>query len=455
MTSFDVDLFVIGGGSGGVRAARIAAGHGAKVMLAEEYRYGGTCVIRGCVPKKLLVHASRFPHAFNDAPGFGWHVGETTFDWPTLISNKNTEINRLENIYAENLELAGVSLVKSRAVIEDAHTVRILATGARIRAERILVATGAMPAIDTAIPGHELAITSNEAFNLPALPQRVLVIGGGYIAVEFAGVFAGLGAQTTIAYRGKTLLRGFDADVVAAVETAYAARGIALSSGRTVTCLARTEDGLAIEATLSDGTTTVYDIVMSAIGRRPNVAGLGLAAAGVQQKDNGAIVVDGFSRSSVPSIYAVGDVTDRTNLTPVAIREGHAFADTVFGGNSWQVDHTLVPTAVFSTPEIGTVGLTEAQAREKYGEVTIFRTSFRPLHAALAGSHERVLMKIVVETASDRVLGVHIVGEAAGEMAQLVGIAVTMGSTKADFDRTIAVHPTSAEELVTLRTPVI
>ncbi|MFC0217908.1 glutathione-disulfide reductase [Pseudochelatococcus lubricantis] len=454
MDTFDVDLFVIGGGSGGVRAARIAANHGARVMLAEEFRYGGTCVIRGCVPKKLLVYASRFAGEFADAAGFGWHVGETSFDWATLIRNKDAEITRLENIYAANLESAGVSIVRSRAVIEDAHTVRVLSTGARIRATTILVATGATPVRDASIPGIELAITSNEAFNLDTLPQRVLVIGAGYIAVEFAGIFAGLGARTSLVYRGEKLLRGFDEDVRTALETAYTARGIGLLAGRTVSGLGRAQDGSAIEVSLSDGTTMTVDAVLSAIGRRPNVGGLGLDAAGVALKPNGAIPVDGFSRTNVPSIYAVGDVTDRVNLTPVAIREGHAFADTVFGGKSWQVDHSVIPTAVFSTPEIGTVGLTEAQAREKHADVAIFRTSFRAMKATLSGGPERVLMKIVVDRASDRVLGVHIVGEAAGEMIQLAGIAVTMGATKADFDRTIAVHPSAAEELVTLRTPV-
>lgn len=454
MASFDVDLFVIGGGSGGVRVARIASGHGASVMLAEEYRYGGTCVIRGCVPKKLLVHASRFPAQFSDAAGFGWSVGETAFSWHTLIRDKDAEISRLEGIYAKNLESSGVKLVRSRAVIEDANTVRLLATGARIRARYILIATGGAPVIDTTLPGHELAITSNEAFNLTELPRRVLVVGGGYIGVEFAGIFDGLEADVSIAYRGKTLLRGFDADVVSTLEEAYKARGITLKPNRTLSRLSRADNDAPIDVTFSDGETGTFDIVLSAIGRKPNVAGLGLETVGVRQKANGAIEVDGFSRSSVPSIYAVGDVTDRANLTPVAIREGHAFADTVFGNKSWQVDHSIIPTAVFSTPEIGTVGLTEEQARKAHGDVSIFRTSFRPLQATLSGSSDRVLMKIVVDKSNDRVLGVHIVGEGAGEMAQLVGIAVTIGATKADFDRTIALHPTSAEELVTLRTPV-
>lgn len=454
MGSFDVDLFVIGGGSGGVRAARIAAGHGAKVMLAEEFRYGGTCVIRGCVPKKLLVYASRFPDSFADAAGFGWSVHDTAFDWPTLIRNKDAEISRLESIYSRNLEAAGVEIIKSRAVIEDAHTVRLMATGARIRARIILVATGGAPSREHAFPGAELAITSNEVFNLPYLPKKVLVAGAGYIAVEFAGIFAGLGSETAMVYRGDALLRGFDDDLREALGAAYKTRGIELLSSRTISNISRLSDDGTLKVRLSDGTDLTVDTVLMALGRKPNVSGLGLESAGVAQKANGAIIVDEFSRTNIPSIYAVGDVTDRINLTPVAIREGHAFADTVFGGKSWQVDHSIVPTAVFSTPEMGTVGLTEAQARAQFSEISIFRTSFRPMKATLSGGSDRVLMKIIVDKATDKVLGVHIMGEAAGEMIQLAGIAITMGATKADFDRTIAVHPSAAEELVTMRTPV-
>ncbi|NIX76955.1 glutathione-disulfide reductase [Microvirga terricola] len=452
MSDFDVDLFVIGGGSGGVRAARIAATYGAKVMIAEEYRVGGTCVIRGCVPKKLMVYASRFSDDFHDAAGFGWTVGPSSFNWPTLIRNKDLEIDRLESIYRSNLEKAGVEIVDSRAVIEDAHTVRILKTGARVRARYILVAVGAYPTLEPAIPGGELAITSNEVFHLEAQPKRILVIGGGYIAVEFAGVFAGLGSEVTLLHRGPKLLRGFDEDVRDALADAYAKRGIKLALSMTVTRLDKTPDGIA--ATLSDGSIVTVDQVLVATGRRPNTAKLGLENVGITLDAVGAIPVDAYSQTVIPSIYAVGDVTNRANLTPVAIREGHAFADTVFGDKPTSVDHDLIPTAVFSTPEIGVVGHSEAAAEERYGEIDVYKAVFRPMRATLSGAPDRVLMKMIVDKATDKVVGVHIVGHDAGEMIQLAGIAVTMGATKADFDRTIAVHPTAAEELVTMRTPV-
>ncbi len=453
MTDFDVDLFVIGGGSGGVRAARIAAGHGAKVMVAEEYRVGGTCVIRGCVPKKLMVYASRFPHDFHDAAGFGWSVGETRFDWATLIRNKDKEIDRLEGIYRANLEKAGVEIVDSRAVVEDAHTVHVLKTGARIRARYILVAVGAHPTLEPVIPGGELGITSNEVFHLESLPKRIMIIGGGYIAVEFAGIFHGLGSEVTLLHRGDKLLRGFDDDVRDALGEAYRQQGINLALGKTVHRLDKTTDGIA--ATLSDGSVVTVDQVLVATGRRPNTKGLGLDKAGITLDEVGAIPVDAYSRTLIPSIYAVGDVTNRANLTPVAIREGHAFADTVFGGKPTIVDHDLIPTAVFSTPEIGVIGCGEAAARDLYGDIDVYRTAFRPMKATLSGGSDRVLMKLIVDKATDKVVGVHIVGHDAGEMIQLAGVAVTMGATKADFDRTIAVHPTAAEELVTMRTPVV
>ena len=452
MGAFDVDLFVIGGGSGGVRAARIAAGYGARVMLAEEYRMGGTCVIRGCVPKKLLVYASRFRDEFEDAAGFGWTMPEARFDWATLIRNKDAEISRLENVYRGNLTGAGVEILDSRAVIEDQHTVHVLKTGARVRARYILVATGAHPTLDPPIPGGELAITSNEVFHLARFPERILVVGGGYIAVEFAGVFCGLGAQVTLLHRGDRLLRGFDEDIRAGLGEAYAKRGIDLRLKRTVERLERRGD--AIAARLSDGSEVVADTVLAAVGRRPNTAGLGLDMAGIDVDRAGAIPVDGYSQTLTPSIYAVGDVTNRANLTPVAIREGHAFADTVFGGRPTIVDHSLIPTAVFSSPEIGVVGLSEATARMR-GEVTVYKTSFRAMKATLSGRDERVFMKLIVDAATDKVLGVHVMGEGAGEIIQSVGIAVTMGATKADFDRTIAVHPTASEELVTMRTPFV
>ncbi|MGO4388800.1 glutathione-disulfide reductase [Microvirga sp. 2YAF29] len=453
MSQFDVDLFVIGGGSGGVRAARIAAGYGAKVMIAEEYRVGGTCVIRGCVPKKLMVYASRFTDDFHDAAGFGWTLGEVKFDWATLIRNKDKEIDRLEGIYRTNLEKAGVEIVDSRAVIEDPHTVHLLKTGARIRARTILVAVGAHPTMDPPISGGELGITSNEVFHLEKLPERIMVVGGGYIAVEFAGVFAGLGSKVTLVHRGDKLLRGFDDDIRVALGEAYAQRGIDLALSRTLTRLDKTADGIA--ATLSDGSVVHVDQVLVATGRRPNTKGLGLDKAGIAVDEVGAIPVDAYSQTLTPSIYAVGDVTNRANLTPIAIREGHAFADTVFGGKPTIVDHELIPTAVFSTPEIGVIGYGEDAARTIYGEIDVYRTAFRPMKATISGGSERVLMKLIVEKATDKVRGVHIMGHDAGEMIQLAGIAVTMGATKADFDRTVAVHPTAAEELVTMRSPVV
>jgi glutathione reductase (NADPH) len=453
MSPFDIDLFVIGAGSGGVRAARIAAGYGAKVMIAEEYRVGGTCVIRGCVPKKLMVYASRYAHEFEEAAGFGWDVGEPRFDWATLIRNKDREIDRLEGIYRANLEKAGVEIVNSRAVIEDAHTIRVVKTGERIRARTILVAVGAHPTLEPVIPNGELAITSNEVFHLEELPRRIMIVGGGYIAVEFAGVFAGLGSEVTLLHRGDKLLRGFDNDVREALGAAYTQRGINLALGRTVTRLDRTPDGIA--AALSDGSTVTVDQVLVATGRRPNTTGLGLDTVGIAVDEVGAIPVDSYSQTLIPSIYAVGDVTNRANLTPIAIREGHAFADTVFGDRPTIIDHDLIPTAVFSTPEIGVIGCSEAAAWSRYGDIDVYKTAFRPMKATLSGAQDRVLMKLIVDKATDRVVGVHIVGHDAGEMIQLAGVAVTMGATKADFDRTVAVHPTASEELVTMRTPYV
>jgi len=450
MADFDTDLFVIGGGSGGVRAARIAAGYGARVMLAEEYRIGGTCVIRGCVPKKLLVYASRFSHEFEEAAGFGWTVEGTSFDWPTLIANKDKEIARLEAAYTANLTRSNVSIVKSRAVLEDAHTVRLLSDDRRIRAKHILIATGAWPGMGTGIAGIEHVISSNEAFHLTELPKRILIQGGGYIAVEFACIFAGLGSEVILVYRGENILRGFDDDVRTHLRTEMERRGIKVICKRIVESVEKVDHGLCVE--LSDHDDIVVDKVMFATGRRPNVKGLGLEAAGVRVNDKGAIEVDRFSCTSVPHIYAVGDVTDRIALTPVAIREGHAFADTVFGNRPTVADHVNVPTAVFSEPEIGVIGLTETQAREDFPRVDIYKTTFRTMKTAFLGGEARMLMKLIVDGASDRVLGCHIVGPDAGEMIQVLGIAIKMGATKADFDATMAVHPTLAEELVTMRT---
>jgi len=450
MADFDTDLFVIGGGSGGVRAARIAAGHGARVMLAEEYRLGGTCVIRGCVPKKLLVYASRFLHEFEDAAGFGWTVQGTSFDWSTLIANKDKEIARLEAAYTATLMRANVSIFKSRAVLEDEHTVRLLADDRRIRAKHILIATGAWPGLGTGIAGIEHVISSNEAFHLTELPKRILIQGGGYIAVEFACIFAGLGSDVTLVYRGENILRGFDDDVRTHLRTEMERRGIKVICKRIVEAVEEVDHGLCVE--LSDHDDIVVDKVMFATGRRPNVKGLGLEAAGVRVNDRGAIEVDQFSRTSAPHIYAVGDVTDRIALTPVAIREGHAFADTVFGNRPTAADHVNVPTAVFSEPEIGVIGLTETQAREDFHKVDIYKATFRTMKTAFLGGEPRMLMKLVVDGATDRVLGCHIVGPDAAEMIQVLGIAIKMGATKADFDATMAVHPTLAEELVTMRT---
>ena len=448
MADYDVDLFVIGAGSGGVRAARIASSHGAKVMCAEEYRVGGTCVIRGCVPKKLLVYASRFADEFEDAAGFGWTVPEPTFDWTHLIANKDREIARLEAAYKTTLERYKVELVKARAVIEDAHTVR-LGSGARIRAETILIATGAAPYFGAQIAGLEHVISSNEAFHLKELPKRILIQGGGYIAVEFAGIFNGLGSEVTLVYRGENILRGFDDDVREHLRSEMERRGIKIVTGQIVASVEKVEHGLAVE--LSNKESVVVDQAMFATGRKPNIKGLALEEVGVKLAEDGGIAVDEFSRTSVPSIYAVGDVTNRVNLTPVAIREGHAFADSVYGGMPTRVDHTNVPTAVFSEPEVGVIGLTEKQAAQSLAKVDIYKTTFRPMKATLSGRDTRVFLKLVVDGITNRVVGCHIVGPDAGELIQVIGIAVRMGATKADFDATMAVHPTMAEELVTMR----
>ena len=452
MREFDVDLFVIGGGSGGVRAARIAAGHGARVVVAEEYRMGGTCVIRGCVPKKLFVIGSHVRHEIEDAAGFGWTIPSATFDWSTLVANKDKEIARLEAAYTANVEKSGARIVKSRAVIEDAHTVRLLGSGETVKARYILVATGGAPNHGAAIPGIEHVISSNEAFHLEKLPKRIVIQGGGYIALEFAGIFAGFGSDVTVVYRGENILRGFDDDVRAHVRSEMEKNGITILTGSTVTKVDRHGDEFT--AHLSNGSSVACDKVMFAIGRHPSVANLGLEKAGVAiNPKNGGIAVDGFSRSSVESIYAIGDVTHRFNLTPVAIREGHAFADTVFGRREVKVDHANIPSAVFSQPEVGTVGLTEAEARAQYNRVDIYKATFRPIKATMSGRDTRVLMKLVVDGTSDRVLGCHIVGDGAAEIVQAVAIAVKMKATKADFDATMALHPTAAEELVTMRTP--
>ena len=404
MAEFDVDLFVIGGGSGGVRAARIAAGHGARVMVAEEYRMGGTCVIRGCVPKKLFVIGSHIRHEIEDAAGFGWSIGQVSFDWPTLVANKDKEIARLEGIYTTNVEKAGGHIVKTRAVLEDAHTVR-LATGEAVKAKYVLIATGSRPNHGPEIPGIEHVISSDEAFHLTELPKRIVIQGGGYIALEFACIFAGYGSDVTVVYRGDNILRGFDEDVRAHVRAEMEKQGITILTGCTITKVEKVERKAEEFVThLSNGSSIASEKVMFAIGRHPNVARLGLQNAGVEiNPKNGGIAVDAWSRTSTPNIYAIGDVTHRINLTPVAIREGHAFADTVFGKRPVQVDHTTIPTAVFSQPEVGTVGLTEAEARAQFSHVDIYKTAFRPIKSTMSGRDTRILMKLVVDGTSDRV----------------------------------------------------
>ncbi len=446
--AFDFDLFVIGAGSAGVRAARVAAEAGARVAVAEEYRYGGTCVIRGCVPKKLMVYASAFADAFEDARGYGWTVETPRFDWARFIAAKDAEITRLEAAYHDRLVRAGVQLFGCRATLGDAHRIR-LATGAEYTSSHILIATGARP-VRPDFPGAELALTSDDMFGLATQPGSLAIVGGGYVACEFAGIMNGLGTRVTQVYRGPQILRGFDDDLRNHLAGAMRARGITLEIERDV---ARIEPaGDARRVVLDNGDSFVVDQVLLATGRDPNTAGLGLEALGVKLAANGAVCVDEWSQTAVPSIAAAGDVTDRLALTPVAIREGEAYADTVFGANPRRLDHGLVATAIFTQPAAAAVGLTEAQARQR-GPVQVYCTSFRPMLNTLAHRDERTLMKLVVADDTRIVLGVHLVGAGAGEMIQLAAVALGMGATKEDFDRTVAVHPTSAEELVTLREP--
>jgi glutathione reductase (NADPH) len=448
--AFDFDLFVIGGGSGGVRAARIAsAEHGARVALAEDDRMGGTCVIRGCVPKKIMVFASAYPDLVRDAATYGWNARVGSFDWTRFRKHLDAELTRLEGAYRTTLTNAGVTIFDARATLADPHSVR-LSTGKVVTAAHILVATGGRPFVPE-FPGSELAITSNDVFSMPRMPRRVLVVGGGYIASEFACILHGLGAEVAQYYRGAQILRGFDEEARGLVAMAMRDRGIEIRCGASVTRLERTKGGIL--ALSSDGHSCEVDVVMYATGRVPNTEGLGLKELGVEIGRRGQIVVDAFSQTAVPSIFAVGDVTDRINLTPVAIREGHAFADTVFGGTPRRADHDLVPSAVFTQPELGSVGLTEEAARDQE-PIEVYATAFRPMQTAFAGRSDRVLMKLIVSQATRRVLGCHIVAPQAGEMIQLAAVAVRMGATKEDFDRTVAVHPTMAEELVTLRVPV-
>ncbi len=443
---FDYDLFVIGAGSGGVRASRIAARLGARVAVAEEYRYGGTCVIRGCVPKKLLSYAAHMREEFEDAAGFGWTVPPASHDWATLIANKDREIARLEGIYRGLLSNAGVTLYEGRARIAGAHTVEV--GGRRITAEHILVATGGRPEM-LPVPGIEHAISSNEAFHLAALPRRVAVVGSGYIAVEFAGIFNGLGAQTMLVYRADRPLRGFDEDVRTVLAEEMAKKGVVLRPHTTVERIERLPQGLRL--TLGRGESIEVDAVMYATGRSPNTADLGLESVGVHLNKKGAIAVDEYSHTTAPGIHAVGDVTDRIALTPVALGEGQALATTLFGGRKVAFDHADVASAVFSQPNVATVGLSEERARRERGEIDVYATRFRPLKHTLSGRDERSFMKLVVDRRSDRVLGCHMVGADAPEIIQGLAIAVKMGATKAQFDATVGIHPTAAEEFVTLR----
>jgi glutathione reductase (NADPH) len=447
MRQFDYDLFVIGGGSGGVRAARMSAGYGARVGLAESDRLGGTCVIRGCVPKKLLVYASRFREDFEDATGYGWTVGEARFSWPQLITSKDREIARLEGVYRGLLEKAGVSIHEGRARFVDPHTIEI--GSQRATAKHVLIATGGRPFVP-GIPGRELAFTSNEAFHLAELPQRIVILGGGYIAVEFAGIFRGLGAEVTLAYRGPEFLRGFDDDVRHFLHAEMEKKGIRILLNAPPASIELQSDG-ARTVRLANGEGLPADGVMFATGRVPNTDGLGLEAAAVECDGDGAVRVDALSRTNVPHIYAVGDVTHRLQLTPVAIREGAAVASTLFGGKPTRADHADVPTAVFSQPPIGTVGLTESQALTRFGEIEVYKTDFRAMKHTLSGRDERTLMKLIVDAASQRIVGAHMVGADAPEIIQGIGIAVKAGLTKADFDATVGIHPTAAEEFVTLR----
>jgi glutathione reductase (NADPH) len=449
MSQYDFDLFTIGAGSGGVRASRVSAGYGAKVAVAEERYLGGTCVNVGCIPKKLLVYASHFRDDFEDAAGFGWTVGNRRIDWATLIANKDKEIARLNTVYRKLLQDSGVTIIENHTKILDSHAV--LVDGKKISAKYILVAVGSWPVVPK-IPGAEHAITSNEAFYLPKLPRRVIIVGGGYIGVEFSGIFHGLGAEVTQLYRGPLFLRGFDDDCRKTLAEEMRKRGVDLRFSTDIERIEKVESEL--RATLTDGTVLEADQILYATGRVPNTRSLGLEQAGVEIKENGAVMVDDFSKTTVDSVYAIGDCTDRIMLTPVAIAEGRAVAETLFNNNPMKPNYLNVPSTVFSTPNIGTVGLTEEDARELHKAIDVYRTSFRPLKHTLTGRDEKTMMKLIVDQATDKVLGCHLVGPDAGEIVQGLAIAMNCGATKAQFDATIGIHPTAAEEFVTMRTKV-
>jgi glutathione reductase (NADPH) len=450
--SYDYDLFVIGGGSGGVRAARRTAMLGKRVAIAEEYRYGGTCVIRGCVPKKLLVYASQFADAFEDAASFGWSVGERSFDWPTLVGSKDREIARLESIYRGNLEKAGVETLQTRAVLEGPHEIRLLDEDRRVSAGTILVATGGRANRHPNLPGAEHCITSNEAFHLKALPASIVIVGGGYIAVEFANIFRGLGSKVTLIYRGQEILQGFDDEVRTELHRAMAAKGIRILCHEMLEMVTQRPRGMLC-AQLSGGEAIEVDQVMLAIGRQANTENLGCEKAGIELDARGGVKVDGYSRTNVPHIYAVGDVTHRVQLTPVAIHEAMCFVETAFRNNPTEPDLGNIATAVFSHPEIGAVGMTEQTAARELSDVDVYRAKFRPMRQVLTPRSEPTIMKLVVDAATQRVVGAHVLGPDAGEMGQLLAVAVKAGLRKGDFDRTMAVHPTAAEELVTMYEP--
>ncbi|WP_180901297.1 glutathione-disulfide reductase [Martelella soudanensis] len=452
MTQYDYDLFVIGGGSGGVRAARVAASLGKRVAIAEEYRFGGTCVIRGCVPKKLLVYASQYPEHFEDAEGYGWTVGERSFSWPALIKAKDREIDRLEGLYRKGLENNGAEILETRAEIAGEHRIRLLSSGQEVTAEKILVAVGGHPNPHPEMPGSEFCISSNEAFHLEELPKSIAITGGGYIAVEFANIFAGLGVETTLIYRGEEILRGFDMDMRTNLREAMEKKGIRVVCRDTIVDVAQAADG-RLKAETHNGHVFNVDKVMMALGRQANTKGLGLESVGVELDAKGAIIVDDYSRTNVDYIWALGDVTDRVQLTPVAIHEAMCFIETEYKDNPTKPDHDLIATAVFSQPEIGTVGLPEHVAAERFEDIEVYLAKFRPMKATLSGRDERTVMKLIVNAADRKVVGAHILGHEAGEMAQLLGIALKGGCTKDVFDRTMAVHPTASEELVTMYQP--
>ena len=446
MARYDYDLITIGAGSGGVRASRLAGRYGAKVAVVEELRVGGTCVLRGCVPKKLLVYGSHFREEIADMAGYGWSVEGVAHDWPAMIAAKEKELDRLHGIYMNLLKGAGNTVLDGRGVVVDPHTVEV--EGKRYTAERILVATGGWPTLPE-VPGIEHAITSNEALDLPERPKRIVIVGSGFIAVEFAGIFHGFGSETHLVYRADKVLRGFDEDIRTALTTELGKQGLDQRPETLPTRIEKTDNCYLVS--LSDGEKLEVDAVMYATGRAPNTKGIGLAEAGVELTRTGAVKVDEWSRSTVPSIWAIGDVTDRIQLTPVALAEGQAFAETEFNGNPIRPDHDDVPSAVFSQPPIGTVGLTEAKARAKYGELDVYVSGFRPMKYTLTGNTGRGFMKLIVDRASQRVVGAHMLGVDAPEIIQGVAIAVRMGATKRDFDRTIGIHPTAAEEFVTMR----